>query len=187
MIGRLTGRVAAIEGDRVILDVGGVGYEVFVTPKTAAAVGQPGDETTVATHLHVREDALVLFGFASATERELFRVLLGAQGVGPRVALGILGVFSADALRRVVASEDVDALTTVPGIGKRTAQRLVLDLKPKLADIEAEIVESSGGQVRQALEQLGYSAAEIREVMAEVDSEAAVTEQIRSALKMLGR
>lgn len=187
MIGQLRGKVVAIEGDRIVLDVGGVGYDIHVTPKTAAAVGQPGDEATVATHLHVRDDALVLYGFSSSGDRELFKVLLGAQGVGPRVALGILGVFSADALRRVVASEDVDALTQVPGIGKRTAQRIVLDLKPRITDMEADVVTGAGSQVRQALEQLGYSAAEIREVMTEVDSEAAVTEQIRSALRLLGR
>jgi Holliday junction DNA helicase RuvA len=187
MIGCLRGTVAAREGDRIILDVGGVGYEIHVTPKTAAAAGQQGETVTVFTHLHVRDDALVLFGFGTAADRELFRVLLGAQGVGPRVALAILGVFSADALRSAVASEDVDALTQVPGIGKRTAQRIVLDLRPRLADIEAELVESSGGQVRQALEQLGYSASEIREALGAVDAESPVTEQIRSALRVLGR
>lgn len=187
MIGRLRGQVAALDADRLILDVGGVGYELAVTPKTAAGVGQVGDEATVATHLHVRDDALVLFGFASGAERDLFRVLLAAQGVGPRVALGILGVFSAEALRRAVASEDVDALTQVPGIGKRTAQRIVLDLKPRLVDMEADMTESTGSQVRQALEQLGYSAPEIREAIAGIDSEAPVTEQIRTALKLLGR
>jgi holliday junction DNA helicase RuvA len=103
VIGRLFGRVAGIEGERVVLDVGGVGYELNVSPKTASALGQPGSETTVFTHLHAREDALVLFGFATLEERDLFRVLLSAQGVGPRVALAILGVFSADALRRALA------------------------------------------------------------------------------------
>ena len=187
MIGRLSGRVAGIEGDRLILDVAGVGYEIHVTPKTAAGVGQPGDEATVATHLHVRDDAMVLFGFATSAERDLFRILLGAQGVGPRVALGILAVFSADALRRAVATDDVDALTQAPGIGKRTAQRIVLDLKPRLADMEADLVTSSGGQVRQALENLGLSASEITEAIAGLDPEAPMGEQIRSALQRLGR
>ncbi len=187
MIGRLHGRVAAIEGERVVLDVGGVGYELHVSPKTAAAVGQPGSETTVFTHLHAREDALVLFGFVSLDDRELFRILLAAQGVGPRVALAILGVFSGDALRRAVASEDVDALTAVPGVGKRTAQRIVLDLKPRLGDLEADVVESSGGQVRQALENLGFSPAEIREAIAEIDRSLPVDDQVRTALGALGR
>jgi holliday junction DNA helicase RuvA len=187
VIGRLFGRVAGIEGERVVLDVGGVGYELNVSPKTASALGQPGSETTVFTHLHAREDALVLFGFATLEERDLFRVLLSAQGVGPRVALAILGVFSADALRRAVAGEDADALTAVPGVGKRTAQRIVLDLKPRLADLEADVVESTGGQTRQALEKLGYSPTEIREAMADVDSADPVAEQVRAALQVLGR
>jgi Holliday junction DNA helicase RuvA len=186
MIGSLTGTVAAIESERVVLDVAGVGYEVHVTPKTAAGLGQPGEKATVFTHLHVREDALVLFGFAASSDRELFRTLLTAQGVGPRVALGILAVFSGDALRRAIAAEDVESLTQAPGVGKRTAQRIVLDLKPRLADLEAELVDSPGGQVRQGLEQLGYTSSEIRDAMSSVDPEAAVTDQIRAALKVLG-
>lgn len=186
MIGRLTGLVAGIEDERLVLDVAGVGYEIHVNPKIAATVGSPGEKATVFTHLHVRDDALVLFGFGSAADRELFRILLGAQGVGPRMALAILGVFSADALRRAVVTEDVDALTQVPGIGKRTAQRIVLDLKPRLTDLEADLVDSPVGQLRQALEELGYSAAEIREAAGSIDTGAPVAEQIRAALKVLG-
>lgn len=187
MIGRLRGRVAAVEGERVVLDVGGIGYEINVSPKTVAGLGQVGDEALVFTHLHVREDALVLFGFPTVADRELFRVLLAAQGVGPKVALAMLGVFSADALTRAVAAEDVDALTQVPGIGKRTAQKIVLDLKPRLADLEADVVDGGGAQVRQALEQLGYTAAEIRDAVAGIEPSLPIAEQIRAALKALGR
>jgi len=187
MIGMLRGSVVGVDGDHLVVDVGGVGYEVSVNARTAAAIGRPGDDVTVHCHLHVREDVLVLFGFTSASERDLFRILLSAQGVGPRVALAMLGVLSADALRRAVAADDVDALTQVPGIGTRTAQRIVLDLKPKLVASEAEVVESDTGQVRRALEGLGYSASEIREGMAGLDTGAPVTEQIRTALKVLGR
>ena len=187
MIGRLLGSLAAIEGDRVLIDVNGVGYEVHVTPRTASSLGQLGDDVVVHTHLHVRDDALVVFGFPTLAERELFRVLLVAQGVGPKMALAILGVFAPDTLRRLVAADDTASLTQVPGIGARTAQRIILDLKPRLAAAEADLGGSTGGQVRQALEQLGYSAIEIREAMANVDPEAPVTEQIRSALKVLGR
>ena len=187
MIGRLRGSLATLDSDRIVIDVGGVGYEVLVTPRTAASLGGAGDDVTLHTHLHVREDSLTIYGFPSNTERDLFRVLLAAQGVGPKVALGILGVFGPEALRRVVASDDTGSLTQVPGIGTRTAQRIILDLKPRLAAAEAELGSPSNGQVRQALEQLGYSASEIREAMNDVDPEAPVTEQIRSALKVLGR
>ena len=187
MIGLLRGSVVSVDGERMLLDVNGVGYEIAIGAKTAASVGRPGDDATIHCHLHVREDALVLYGFPSAADRDLFRVLLGAQGVGPRVALAMLGVFSPDALRRAVATDDVDALTQVPGIGKRTAQKIVLDLKPKLVAADAEVVDSGAGQVRKALEGLGYSAAEIRDGMADIDTTAPVAEQIRMALKVLGR
>lgn len=187
MIGRILGEVIDAVGEVVVLDVGGVGYEVNVTPRTAASLGAADGFVTVHTHLHVREDAMVLFGFLTASDRDVFRVLLGAQGVGPKVALGMLGVFTADELRRVVATEDVDGLTAVPGIGKRTAQKIVLDLKPKLAAGEADVVESDSSQVRQALEGLGYSAPEIREAIAGLDPSVPVAEQIRTALKVLGR
>ena len=189
MIGLLSGSVVAFRGERLILDVAGVGYEVLMTAKSIAALPPAGERTVVHTHLHVREDAMTLYGFPTEADRDLFRVLLGASGVGPRVALGMLGVFSADALRKTVATEDVKALTQVPGIGMRGAQKIILDLKPKLADLEAEILDgaSASSQLREALEGLGYTAAEIREVLPVVDPEAPVTEQIRQALRELGR
>lgn len=189
MIAMLSGIVAALKMDRLVLDVGGVGYEVSMTPKALAALPPIGEAGVVYTHLHVREDGMNLYGFATEADRDLFRVLLGASGVGPKVALAMLGVFSSDALRKVVASEDVKALTQVPGIGMRGAQKIVLDLKPKLADLEAEVVEgaATASQFMDALSALGYTPAEIRGVVSDVDSAAPVTEQIRQALKALGR
>ena len=187
MIGRLSGTVAGFRGDRLILDVNGVGYEVAMTAKSIAALPPTGEPTVVYTHLNVREDDLSLYGFGTDTDRDLFRVLLGVSGVGPRVALAILGVFSADALRKAVASEDVKALTQVPGIGMRGAQKIVLDLKPKLSDLEADVIDgaASASQFREALESLGYTPAEIRETIPAVDPDAPVTEQIRQALRAL--
>lgn len=189
MIGRLTGRVASVRIDRVVLDVAGVGYEVTLTPKAVASLPSVGEETVVHTHLHVREDGMNLYGFPADADRDLFRILLGVSGVGPKVALAMLGVFSADGLRKTVATEDVKALTQVPGIGLRGAQKIVLDLKPKLADLEAELLGGAGevARVREALEGLGYTAAEIREVAGAIDSDAPVAEQIRQALRALGR
>ena len=156
MIGRLSGILVGVRGDSVILDVSGVGYELMMTPKAVASL--PVNEPhTIYTHLQGREDGISLFGFPAESDRDVFRVLLGASGVGPKVAMAMLSVFDADGLRRAVASEDVDALTQVPGIGRRTAQKIVLDLKPKLAEIEADVLEGSGPstQVRAALESLG--------------------------------
>jgi holliday junction DNA helicase RuvA len=189
MIGMVSGTVASVRADRVVVDVHGVGYELAMTPKSVASLPPVGEPVSLHTHLHVREDDLSLYGFDSDGDRDLFRVLLGVSGVGPRVALAVLGVFSAEALLRTVAAEDVKGLTQVPGIGTRGAQRMILDLKPKLADLEAQVVKGTGAasQVREALEGLGYTAGEIRDVMESVDRDDPVGEQIRQALRELGR
>jgi Holliday junction DNA helicase RuvA len=187
MIGRLTGTLVSARAERVVIDVNGVGYEIAMTAKTISTLPSIGETVVVHTHLNVREDDLSLYGFASDADRDLFRILLGASGVGPKVALAMLGVFSGDALRKVVATEDVKALTQVPGVGMRGAQKIVLDLKPKLADLEADVVEGAvhASQFRDALEALGYTSAEIREIAPQIDAEAPVTEQIRHALRLL--
>jgi Holliday junction DNA helicase RuvA len=171
------------------LDVSGVGYEVVVTPRTVADLPSIGEEVVLHTHLVVREDAMLLHGFGNETERDLFRVLLSASGIGPKVAMATLGALQSDELRRAIAAEDVDTLTSVPGIGKRGAQKMVLELKPKIAAADAESVvgTSTVAQVREALDGLGYQAAEIREAMADIETDAPVGEQLRQALRSLGR
>lgn len=189
MIGRLRGTLVALRPTAVVLDVAGVGYEVVVTPRSVAELPTVGEEVVLHTHLVVREDALVLHGFGSEAERDLFRVLLTASGVGPKVAMATLGALQPDEFRRAIAAEDVDTLTMVPGIGKRGAQKMVLELKPKLTSIEVDSVVGSSpvAQVRDALEGLGYQTAEIREVMDHIDGDAPVSEQLRQALRSLGR
>ena len=189
MIGRVRGTVVAKHGDRVIVDVAGVGYEIAVTPRTLVELPSLGDEAVLHTHLHVREDVLALFGFATDDARDLFRVLLGVSGIGPKVALAILGTLTPEALRLAVVTEDADALTQVPGIGKRSAQKLMLELRPKLDLPDAELPGSSsaGSEVREALEGLGYQAAEIRDVMRELDPALPVEDLLRLALQELGR
>ena len=130
MIARLRGTVAARTTAGVVIDVGGVGYLVAATPRVRARVGE---ETTVETYLHVREDALQLYGFASADERELFELLLGVSGVGPKVALAIVSGSTPDELRRAIVREDTARFEAIPGIGRKTAQRVVLELKEKMA------------------------------------------------------
>lgn len=188
MIGRLRGLLAAITRDGVVVEVGGVGYEITVTPEAVADLPPVGDEVVIHTHLVVREDDLSLFGFPASSDRDLFRILISASGVGPRVAMALMATLRPDALRRAIATEDVDTLSTAPGVGKRSAQKIILELRPKLADAEADLLSDGGPpQVRQALEQLGYRPDEIGEVMGDVDDSLPVADQIKSALKSLGQ
>lgn len=186
MIERLRGTLVDRRSDRIVVDVGGVGYAVFVP--TTIALPQVGEPVVLHTHLHVREDAMVLFGFGSDEALEMFRLLLGAPGVGPKVALAVLSTLSTGDVQRIILSEDVDGLCLVPGIGKRSAQKIVLELKPKLAGLEVLSVGGGGSssQLREALEGLGYTAAEIRDVAGDLPHDEPIEEQIRQALRRLG-
>lgn len=188
MIGRLRGVLVSRRGDVACIEVGGVGYELTMTPRGLSALPGVGEEVVVHTHTHVREDELSLFGFGSEPDRDLFRILLGAGGVGPKLAMSILGSMTHQEIVRAIVTEDADALTVVPGVGKRGAQKIVLELAPKLAGTEVDVVGSSSTvTVRQALEGLGYSTEEINAVMGELDPEATIEEQITTALRALGR
>jgi Holliday junction DNA helicase RuvA len=193
----------------LLVEVGGLGYRVVVPAGSAALVGELGEPVFVHVHTHVREDALVLYGFASKEERDCFELLLSAHGVGPAMAVTVLSVLSPAVLRRAVLSGDADALTLVPGIGKKTAARLVLDLTPRieaaaaggpapggeprpgLAGSEAPHEASPldrGAQreeVRAALGALGYGADEVRQVLARMPAEGATEEMLRFALREL--
>lgn len=187
MIGRLRGILVSSNETGVCIEVGGVGYEVHMTPRGLVSLPGIGEEVVVHTHTHVREDEMSLYGFDSEPERELFRVLLGASGVGTKVAMAMLGAMSPRDIIRSIASEDADALTVVPGIGKRGAQRIVLELAPKLAGRDADVLAASGSaSVRAALETLGYSTEEINSVIGKVDPNESVETQVREALRTLG-
>lgn len=188
MIGRLRGEVVDRGTDRILLDVGGVGYEVAVTPNTISALPGAGQPTVVFTHLHVREDVMALYGFSGADERNIFQILIGVSGVGPKLALAVLGTFGPDELRNIVVAEDVGALTAVPGIGQRSAQKLLLELRPKLDLPDSPLQSSSAlAEVREALEALGYQSTEIREVLRDLPGDGSVEDTLRSALQELGR
>jgi holliday junction DNA helicase RuvA len=188
MIGRIRGLLASVRGSVVCVDVGGVGYELQMTPKDLASLPGVGEEIVVHTHTHVREDEISLYGFAAEADREMFRVLITASGVGPRVGMALLGSMTSAELLRAIVSEDSDALTVAPGVGKRGAQKIVLELAPKLAGREVDLRSGSDlGTVRQALEGLGYSTAEINEAMTEVDPDDPLDVQIKAALQSLGR
>lgn len=187
MIERLRGTLAAKRSDAVLIDVGGVGYRVGMTPRGISDLPGAGQEVVVHTHQHVREDQLALYGFGTADERDLFGLLLTASGVGPKVALAILATLAPTALQHALLAEDADALTAVPGIGKKTAQKLILDLRSRLDLPDAELSPSSPiGEVREALEGLGYQASEIRDALRGIEDGAAVEDMLRAALKRLG-
>jgi Holliday junction DNA helicase RuvA len=175
----------------VLVEVGGVGYRVLV-PLGALTMFEPGGAAFLFTHLHVREDALVLYGFPTREERDTFEVLIGATGVGPKLALAILSVHSPFALRRALLDDDVDALTLVPGVGKRTAQRMLVDLKARLDLPDVDLTEPEPGrsaaprvEVREALASLGYAPEEVRAVVTQLPDDGSVEDLLRDALKLL--
>jgi len=208
VIAHVDGTVSAVAPDGAVIDVGGVGLLVQCTPGTLARM-RPGERARVSTSLVVREDALTLYGFASDDERVTFELLQTATGVGPRLALAALAVLTPDALRRAVATEDLATLTTVPGIGRKGAQRIVLELAGRLgAPGEAGVPGGAGPgaaagaapwrkQVRSGLVSLGWSARDAEQAIGLVEPELAadgadgadvdVSAALRAALRVLGR
>ena len=187
MISRLRGKAVAWDADGLVLDVNGVGYRLFATP-AAVKKADGADEVVLETHLHVREDAMQLFGFADRDERDLFEQLLSVSGVGPKVALAIVSGYSPGELRRAIVREDDALFQSIPGIGKKTAQRVVLELKEKiapLAAVEAPHLGAADGHIvaRDALVELGYSPAEAEQRLAAVDPELPPAERVRQALR----
>lgn len=189
MIGSLRGTVLDLDArGEALVEVAGVGYRVAVSPATLVAIGEPGDTTFLWTSQQVREESVTLYGFPTREERGCFEALLGAHGVGPAMALAILSVHTPMALRRILLDGDADALTLVPGVGKKTAARLLLELKSRLAVPESEDVRTGAprADVREALAALGYGPEEIRDAVAELDpDQGSVEELLREALKRL--
>lgn len=180
MISRLRGTVAARTAAGVVIDVGGVGYLVAATPRVSARVGE---ETIVETYLHIRQDVLQLYGFAVAEERELFELLLGVSGIGPKVALAIVSGSPPAELRRAVVREDIARFEAIPGIGRKTAQRVVMELKDKVAG-PADAGPASGSLLaRDALVELGWPLVDADRALLNVDDSLPVEEQVRAALR----
>jgi len=203
VISHLTGTVAGVGPDGAVIEVGGVGLRVQCTPDTLAGL-RPGDPARVATSLVVREDSLTLFGFRTDDERNVFELLQTASGIGPRLALAMLAVHSPDALRRAVAAEDLRALTMVPGVGNKGAQRIVLELKDRLgapgdfmvngtAPVSHRAGPSWRDQVASGLTNLGWSARDAEAAVAAVAEETPddtvpdVATALRAALRKLSR
>ncbi|MCL1601022.1 MAG: Holliday junction branch migration protein RuvA [Actinomycetia bacterium] len=188
MIGRLRGVIADRGQETIVVDVAGVGYLVAVTPRTLTDLPGVGEEVVLHTHLHVREDQLALYGFASLPDKDLFGLLLGVSGVGPKVAMAILGTMTYEQLSAAVSSDDIAALTAVPGIGKRSAQKLLLELKPKLDVVDDVLYSTSAiAEVREALEGLGYGPDEIRGTLTDMPQDLPIEEMVRRSLQQLGK
>jgi Holliday junction DNA helicase RuvA len=181
VIARLRGTVVGRSGSALIVDVNGVGYLVAATP-TVHRLG--AGEIAIEIHTVVREDALQLYGFATAEERELFELLLGVNGVGPKVALAIVSGSTPAELRRAIARDDVKRFQAIPGIGLKTAQRVVLELKAKLAFVAEATEASTDMAARDALVSLGWGLVDAERALAEVDEALPVEERVRQALRM---
>ncbi|MBC7802859.1 MAG: Holliday junction branch migration protein RuvA [Candidatus Parcubacteria bacterium] len=188
MIGRLTGKLIARQPPQLLLEVAGVGYEIDVPMSTFYTLPANGEALTLHTHLLVREDAHVLYGFGTLEERAVFRKLIRISGVGARTALSVLSGLSVAELAQAVTMQDAARLTKVPGIGKKTAERLLLELKGKLADtLPAETRSGGGDDVLNALLGLGYSEKEALNAVKNLPAGLSVTEGIRAALKALAK
>lgn len=192
MIAFLTGRLALKTETACTLDVGGVGYRLLMSTASLAALPAEGDSVTVHTYLHVREDGLTLFGFESAEEKELFEALIGVSGVGPKVALAALSAFKPNALRDAIAREDAALVASVPGIGKKTAERMIVDLKDKLGataamgGTSARVDFCAAAEAREALLAMGFSPAEVSAALKGYGGEDDANALLKHALKRLG-
>jgi Holliday junction DNA helicase RuvA len=191
MIGRIQGILAEKHPPQIVVLCGGVGYELDVPMSTFYALPRTGEEVSLLTHLVVREDAHLLYGFSTAAERSAFRQLLKISGVGPKVALSVLSGLSVDDLASAVASQDAARLTKVPGVGKKTAERLVLELRDKLpmavSVAHADSPSAASADVLNALLGLGYNEREAQAAVKQLPAELALPDAIRQALKHLAK
>jgi Holliday junction DNA helicase RuvA len=195
MIASLTGQIRSRDAEGIVLDVAGVGYRVAMPARSLARLGGSG-EAFVHTYLHVREDVMCLYGFIDTDERDFFELLKGVSGVGPKVAIGILSAYGPADLRRAVMNRDVAVFQSISGIGKKTAERLVLELKDKVDELGVGVagaVDASGGGngsyqlAREALVSLGYNFAEAEMALSGADPDDDVEELVRQALKRIGK
>lgn len=196
MITHLSGTIEEVRLDKATIEVVGVGYTFFATPATLSTL-EVGKQVKILTHLVVREDAWLLFGFAGRDERDIFSTLIAIAGIGPKLALAALAVFSPDELRAAVSQGDLAALTQIPGVGKKSAQRILVEIGDKLGEPAGEQTEASGGigsagreEVCHALEQLGWRTPLAQKAVkeaAEANPKAQVPELLRAALQLLGK
>jgi len=191
MIGRIQGRLLEKTPPKILLDCHGVGYEIEVPMTTFYELPELGNEVTLLTHFIVREDAQLLFGFGSDRERQTFRKLIKVNGIGAKVALSILSGISFNELIKAIIEQDSGLLTKIPGIGKKTAERLTLELKDKFKDDQIQLhssqVHTEMTDIQNALIALGYSQKDVMSVARELAADISVNDGIRQALKLLSK
>ena len=193
MIASLTGRVVVRAADHCVLDVAGVGYRVAMSTGSLAALPHAGDTVTLHTYLHVRPEELAIFGFENVAEKGVFEKLITVSGVGPKVALAALSAYPADTLTEAIVAEDVAVVSSIPGVGKKTAQRIILDLKDKVGDAlpgagpAAHRSGSAVAEAKDALLAMGFSAGEVASALKAADEPGADAQALlKVALKRLG-
>jgi holliday junction DNA helicase RuvA len=192
MIASLSGKVESLGSDSAIINVGGVGFRVYMPTTALSTLGKPGDTVKVFTHLHVREDNIAIYGFASTEELWLFETLLGVTGLGPKLSLAMLSSLSPEQITLAIATGSIDMLDMIPGIGKKVASRIILELKEKIGAgwiiTPATQVAQENTDVLAALTSLGYSAAEAVKAVAALpaDRDLELEEKIKLALQYLG-
>ncbi len=189
MIAKLTGTVESLQNNYAIVNVGGVGYQVNVTDFTFGKLAGK-KEVEIYIYTYVREDILALYGFLEMAEKEMFELLISISGIGPKAALGILSIAEPKTIRAAILNEDYSVLTRVSGVGKKTAERVVLELKNKVADMSAEEKDNAfaDSEALEALQAMGYSLSEAREALKNIPAEISdISERIKMALKDLGK
>lgn len=189
MIGHLKGTLIHKDSKFIIIDVSGVGYKINVSPEALSKAKKIGDEIMLWIHTHIREDMLDLYGFLERGELEFFEMLINVSGIGPKGALAILGIAPIETLRKAIGTGDTSYLTKISGIGKKTAERIVIELRDKVADKFDEKGEGSLQNeldAMEALKSLGYSQSDARGALKKVSAETDINKKIREALKILG-
>lgn len=191
MIGSIRGKITSKTDKFLLVETGGIGYKVNVSPDTLSKAAKADEEISLHIHTHVREDALDLYGFLNREELEFFEMLINVSGIGPRGALAILGITSIETLRHAIGAGDTSYLTKISGIGKKTAERIVIELRDKMGgeNLNGKEGASLRGELDalEALKSLGYSQNEAREALKKVSPEANLNAKIKEALKILGQ
>jgi len=188
MIGKITGKIITKTPNLVLVDVGGIGYEIEISMNTYSGLAELGDQITLYTHLQIREDAHILFGFLQESERLVFRQLIKVIGLGPKTALSVLSTFTITQLAKAIIEKDSTILTRVPGIGKKTAERLLIELQDKFPSIDQSTTTTNSiTQIRDALISLGYKDSEIQKQLKDLPMDTNLEEGIRIILQKFSK